>query len=54
LAEFINGVINHFFNGYPESPSSQPFIPVITSGFPELFKMKESCVEPYGTALIQA
>ena len=46
LAEFINGVINHFFNGYFESPSSQPFIPVITSGFPELFKMKESCVEP--------
>jgi hypothetical protein len=42
LAEFINGVINHFFNGYSESPSSQPFIPVITSGFPELFKMKES------------
>jgi hypothetical protein len=46
LAGFINGVISHFFNGYPESPSSQPFIPVIASGIPELFKMKESCVEP--------
>jgi hypothetical protein len=28
------------------SPLFMPFIPVIASGIPELFKMKESCVEP--------